>query len=70
MLVLSKFQAGHGFSGTSKSSSAVRRSTFLSKGIPVFHDLGNCLRALGHVSRYHAQRNAGGILKHSRLPEA
>lgn len=32
------------------------RDIFLDRGIPVFDDLGNCLRALGHVSRYYAGR--------------
>lgn len=34
------------------------RAIFLDRGIPVFDDLGHCLRALGHVSRYYALRKA------------
>ncbi len=36
------------------------RSIFLEKGIPVYDDVGKCLRALGHVSRFasgQAERN-------------
>jgi acyl-CoA synthetase (NDP forming) len=36
------------------------RAAFLAKGIPVFSDLGNCLRALAHVSSYYARRKARG----------
>lgn len=41
------------------------RSAFLSKGIPVFQDLGNCLRALGHVAGYYARRSAARVLTKS-----
>lgn len=37
------------------------RAIFLDRGIPVFDDLGHCLRALGHVSRYYALRRARGL---------
>ncbi len=37
------------------------RDIFLDRGIPVFDDLGDCLRALGHVSRYYAGRKARGL---------
>ncbi len=37
------------------------RGIFLDRGIPVFDDLGDCLRALGHVSRYYAVRKARGL---------
>lgn len=35
------------------------RSVFLNNGIPVFQDLNNCLRAIGHVAGYSALRNTG-----------
>ncbi len=37
------------------------RGLFLDRGIPVFDDLGDCLNALGHVSRYYARRKARGL---------
>jgi len=37
------------------------REIFLDKRIPVFDDLGNCLKALGNVSRYYALRQARGL---------
>jgi acyl-CoA synthetase (NDP forming) len=36
------------------------RKAFLDRGIPVFDDLGGCLKALGNVSRYYALSRARG----------
>lgn len=36
------------------------RAAFLSKGIPVFNDLGSCLRAVSHVSSYYMKRKERG----------
>jgi hypothetical protein len=37
------------------------RDAFLSRGVPVFNDLGNCLRAIAHVSKYYTVRKSRGL---------
>lgn len=36
------------------------RAAFLGRGVPVFNDLGSCLRAVSHVSSYYAKKKARG----------